>query len=330
MKPIKKVQNTKTRVSTHYKRRSGSRVITALKLQAQLFNTSLLRLLQTPFTSAIAIIVMAIAIALAGSFYVVVNNAQQLTDSLQTGQQISLFLDEKISDDQARILAKKLQSNIAINKVNVISKQQALEEFREYSGFGATLDTLESNPLPAVIQVYPKDSLGQAYQIKHLVKQLQQEPAVDFAQIDMQWLARLQAMVQMTNSIALILTALLAVAVLFIVGNSIRSELQARRDEVIVIKLVGATNAFICLPFLYTGFWYGFISGLLAWCFISLILLVINTSVEQLAILYQSQFQIQFMSFSESIFLLVASSSFAILGALTVVSYQLRLLKPSI
>ncbi len=328
MKAVRKARGQNVRNSNTTKRGPESSVLTSLKLQGQLLNASLLRLLLAPFTSAMAITVMAIAIALAGSFYVLVNNAQQLVNSLQTGKQISLFLHEKISDDQAKMLAQKLLTNEAIENVSVITKQQALAEFQQYSGFGAALNALESNPLPAVIQVYPKDSLTEAIQLRGLLEQMQHEEAVDFAQMDMQWLARLQAIMQMANRIVLILTGLLAVAVLFIIGNTIRSELQTRRDEVIVTKLVGGTNTFICLPFLYTGFWYGFISGALAWCVISLILLTVNTQIDQLALLYQSQFHIQFMSFSESIYLLMASSTLGVLGAFTVAMHQLSILKP--
>ncbi|SMG63024.1 cell division protein FtsX [methanotrophic bacterial endosymbiont of Bathymodiolus sp.] len=328
MKPVRKNPEQKPRLGRTTKRGAESRWLSSLRLQGQSLNSSLLRLLRAPFTSAIAITVMAIAIALAGSFYLLVNNAQQLVNSLQTGKQISLFLQHNISDDQARLLAQKLQANAAIAKISVISKEQALAEFQQYSGFGAALNALESNPLPAVIQVYPQDSLTEAYQFKQLLKQLQHEQAVDFAQMDMQWLARLQAIMQMANSVVFILTALLAVAVLFIIGNTIRSELQSRRDEVIVTKLVGGTNTFICLPFLYTGFWYGFISGLVAWCVISVMLLMLNAPLEQLALLYQSQFALQFMSFSETIVLLMASSTLGIVGAFSVVSYQLKLLKP--
>ena len=226
MKAVRKARGQNVRNSNTTKRGPESSVLTSLKLQGQLLNASLLRLLLAPFTSAMAITVMAIAIALAGSFYVLVNNAQQLVNSLQTGKQISLFLHEKISDDQAKMLAQKLLTNEAIENVSVITKQQALAEFQQYSGFGAALNALESNPLPAVIQVYPKDSLTEAIQLTDLLGQMQHEQAVDFAQMDMQWLARLQAIMQMANRIVLILTGLLAVAVLFIIGNTIRSELQ--------------------------------------------------------------------------------------------------------
>ena len=142
------------------------------------------------------------------------------------------------------------------------------------------------------------------------------------------WVARLQSIMQIANRVVVLLASLLAIAVVFITGNTIRLELQARRDEVIVTKLVGGTNAFICLPFLYTGFWFGFISGVIAWCIILLMLFMINSPVEQLSLLYQSQFHLHFMSLSESSFLVLASSTLGVLGALAVVSHQLRLLKP--
>lgn len=328
MRQVRKAPQARARVAKTTKRGAESRALTLLQLQQQALISSLSRLLRAPFTSAMAITVMAIAIALAGSFYVLVNNAQQLVDSLQAGKQISLFLQGKVGDDQARVLAAKIQANEGVAKVSVISRQQALAEFREYSGFGAALNALEKNPLPVVIQVTPQDTLTEAYQLQHLLEVLQYEPEVDFAQLDMQWLARLQAIMQMANSVVLILTVLLAIAVLFIIGNTIRAELQTRHDEVVITKLVGGTNAFICLPFLYTGFWYGFVSGVVAWCVISLILLMINTPLAQLALLYQSQFQLQFMSFTETILLLTASSALGVIGAFSVASHQLRLLKP--
>jgi len=190
------------------KRRAENRALTSLQLNQQSLVSSLLRLIRCPFSSAMAIMVMAIAIALAGSFYVLVNNAQQLLNSLQTGKQISLFLHENISDQQARRLAVELQANKAIQKVNVISRKQALEEFQQYSGFGEALNALETNPLPIVIQVYPEESLSEAHQLTLLLEQMQHEQAVDFAQMDMQWLARLQAMMQMANRVVIILASL--------------------------------------------------------------------------------------------------------------------------
>lgn len=328
---MKSVKQGKVDRATPYKpvqRRRDNRFISQLQLHKTVLVASLVRLLSAPFTSAMAIMVMAIAIALAGSFYVLVGNAQQLVNSLQAGKQISLFLHEHTTDQQANRLVQELRAHEAIAKVNLITKQQALAEFKQYSGFGAALDALETNPLPAVLQVYPEESLTEAFQLAQLLSQLQTLQAVDFAQMDMEWVTRLQSIMQIVSRAVLVLSCLLALAVVFITGNTIRSELQTRRDEVVVTKLVGGTNGFICLPFIYAGFWYGFISAVLAWCIIFLLLFMIHAPIEQLTLLYQSQFQLHFLSIGESMVLVFASSVFGIIGSYAVASHQLRLLKP--
>ncbi|BCG62995.1 MAG: cell division transport system permease protein [Methyloprofundus sp.] len=310
------------------KRSAEGFVLIAIKMHWHALHSSLLRLWQTPFNSAMAIAVMAIAIALAGSFYILVSNAQQIVDSLQTGKQVSLFLHERVTEQQAQRLVQRLQKNEQIDAVTLITKQQALAEFQQYSGFGAALDALETNPLPNVIQVLPDNSVAEALQLTQLLAQLQQEREVDFAQMDMDWVARLQAIMQISSSVLVLLSVLLALAVVFITGNTIRLELQARREEVIVQKLVGATNRFISLPFLYSGFWFGLLAGLLAWSIIVLMLLLISTPVEQLSVLYQSHFQLHFLSFTESMLLFFGAAVLGIVGAQAVAYHQLRQLKP--
>lgn len=310
------------------KRGRDGRVYTILKQHKTALYASFVRLLREPFASAMAVTVMAIAIALAGSFYVLVENAQQLVNSFQSGKQMSLFLHQKISDRQANELVKQLEKNQAIAKVSLITKQQALQEFQQYSGFGAALNALEENPLPAVLQVYPVDSITDTEQLKQLLVQMQSLPPVDFAQLDMSWIARLKSMMHIASRLVVLFSGLLALAVLFIVGNTIRSELQARQDEVMITKLVGGTNAFICLPFVYAGFWYGFISGIFAWCITAFLLLMIHSPIEQLSLLYQSQMKLQFMSFQASVILLSVSSLLGMLGAFAVANHQLSLLKP--
>jgi len=328
MKPVK--QSKVVHASKYKSTRRGhdNRILNSLRLNKIALIASLVRLLRTPFTSAMAVTVMVIAISLAGSFYVLVSNAQQLVAALQTGKQISLFLEDKISNQQASRLAQEIRLNEAVDKVTLISKQQALAEFKQYSGFGAALDALESNPLPVVLQVYPKESLTEAAQLTILLTQMKSQQGVDFAQIDMEWVMRLDSIMQVVSRIVVLLSVLLALAVVFITGNTIRAELQARHDEVVITKLVGGTNTFIFLPFLYTGFWYGFISGALAWCVISLMFIMINAPIERLSLLYQSQFQMHFMSAGESALLLLASAALGVIGACSVASYQLGLLKP--
>ena len=290
--------------------------------------SSLGRLSRTPFSSTMTILVLAIAIALASSFYIVVANIQQLTGNLESSNQMSLFLHENITDAAGQKLAEQLQQNGSVVEVKFISKKQALEEFKANSGFSDALNALERNPLPSVIQVLPKNALENNADIEKLMADFKQFPQVDFVQVDMQWVARLQTIMLIASRGVMLVSVLLGFAVTFITGNTIRLELQNRQDEVFISKLVGATHAFIQRPFLYTGFWLGFIAGFLGWLIVTIMLLILETPVEKLSTLYNSAFDLLFLSFSEFLLLLVISSVLAVAGSWAVLHYQLRQLKP--
>lgn len=290
--------------------------------------SSLGRLNRAPFTSSMTVLVLAIAIALASSFYIVVANIQQMTGSLESSNQMSLFLHDNITDAAGQKMAEQLQQNPSVAAVKFITKKQALEEFKANSGFADALNALQRNPLPSVIQVMPKNALENNEDIEKLMADFKQLPQVDFVQVDMQWVARLQTIMLIASRGVTLVSLLLGFAVTFITGNTIRLELQNRQDEVFISKLVGATHSFIQRPFLYTGFWLGFIAGFLGWLIVTIMLLILESPVEKLSTLYSSSFELLFLSFSEFILLLMISSLLAVLGSWAVLHYQLRQLKP--
>lgn len=304
------------------------------RLQAHLLNhahglfSSLGRLARTPFASAMTVLVLSIAIALAACFYIVVANVQQLTGNLETSNQMSLFLKDHVTEAAGQKMLEQLKQNPNVEFAKFISKEQAMAEFKAKSGFGDALNALTSNPLPHVIQLLPKHSLESNEAIQQLMSDFKQLPNVDFVQVDMQWVARVQTLMVIASRSVTLVSFLLGFAVTFITGNTIRLELQNRQDEVYISKLVGATNAFIQRPFLYAGFWLGFISGFLAWLIVTFMLLIVESPVERLSSLYNSNFDMQFLSFGEFLLLLLMSAGLAILGAWAVLYYQLRQIKP--
>ncbi len=295
---------------------------------AHAFFSSLGRLVRSPFTTLMTVLVLAITISLAGSFYLLVDNAQQLSGNLKASNQLSLFLKTNVSDSVGKKLAEKIAKNSQVEHVQVITKKQAMVEFKAYSGFGEALDALESNPLPTVIQILPKNTLKDDASIAKLLAEFKQLPQVDFVQMDMQWVKRLQTIMQLTGRGVTLLNLLLSMAVIFITGNTIRLELQNRREEVLIAKLVGATDSFVQRPFIYTGFWLGFFAGLFAWLILTIMMLVLESPVENLSALYNGAFNLQFLNFSETFVLLAISSFLGVLGAWIVLHYQLRQIKP--
>jgi cell division transport system permease protein len=306
-----------------HRKHSGQRLIELFK--AYLLNhahglfSSLGRLSRTPFTSVMTILVLAVAISLAGCFYIIVANVQQLTGNLQASNQMSLFLKEHVTESAAQKLAEQLKQNANIESIKFINKTQAMNEFKANSGFGEALH---------VIQVLPKHVLDNREALDQLMAEFKQIPQVELVQVDMQWVERLQAIMLIASRGVMVVSVLLGFAVTFITGNTIRLELQNRQDEVYISKLVGATHAFIQRPFLYTGFWLGFIAGFSAWLIVTVMLLILETPVEKLSALYSGSFELLFLSFGEFILLLMMTSALAVLGSWIVLHYQLRQIKP--
>lgn len=297
-------------------------------LHAHALFSSLGRLVASRFSSVMTIIVLAIAISLASGFYILVANLQQLAGNLEASNQISLFIKDEISEARTNKFADSIRKNPDIQEVKLITKEQGLADFQAYSGFGEAVKALEKNPLPLVIQVLPKKTLESEQALKALLDDFSRSAEVDFAQMDMQWVKRLQSIMEVVRCGVILLSLLLGVGVLFITANTIRLELYSRRDEVVIAKLVGATNGFILRPFLYSGFWIGFFSGMTAWFIVTVIMLILKQPVETLSRLYDSAFHVLFLGFTETLALLLISSALGVVGSWIVLHFQLQQLKP--
>ena len=289
---------------------------------------SLGRLLASPFGFFMTISVLAIAISLASGFYLLKVNLQQLTQHLEASTRISLFLREEVSELHAAKLLETIKAHPKVQQATLIDKEQGLEEFKTYSGFGAAISALKTNPLPVVIEVLPKNSLTNKQDLEALLHEFQQSQDVDMAQMDMQWLERLQSIVCVGETTATLFNLMLAFAVVFITANTIRLELNNRREEVIIAKLVGATDMFIQTPFLYAGLWIGLISGIVAWFLVTAMMVILRPSVEALSALYGGHFHLLFFSFAETFKLLAISTLLGVAGSWGVLVYQLRDTQP--
>ena len=323
------MRNNTNLPSNNTDKRFIDRLLAYFYIHAQVLFSSLGRLVRTPFTLAMTVAVMAIAVTLAAIFYLFVGNMQKLTGNLQETNQISLYLKADVSLQSAEKLASEIRARDGIAKVTVIGKEQGMTEFKAYSGFGDTLNMLDNNPLPIVLQVLPATTLSDLIKLRQITRNLSKPPQVDLVRMDMEWVKRLQSIVQFIQRGVFLLSILLGLAVLFITGNTIRLELQSRHDEILVLKLVGATYSFIQRPFLYTGFWLGFISGIVAWVLVVIIVLILDGPIDSLSMLYNSSFEVSFLSFMDTMGLLFISSFLGVLGAWGVLKYQILQIKPS-
>ncbi|WP_111638016.1 permease-like cell division protein FtsX [Marinomonas shanghaiensis] len=278
---------------------------------------SFMRLVSYPLASIMTVMVIAIALSLPGGLYVLLKNVQSVTDQWEQQSVITLYLFSNLEDTQALALSHRLSALDNVASVEYISKEEGLRYFEQSSGYEQIMSSLPENPLPIVLRVIPTLTVdvNTLASLQALRDQLAAQKEVEYAELDAQWLQRLANILSFGQRFVYALSVLLIVAVFLIVGNTIRMAVESRRDEVLVMKLVGATDAYIRRPFLYMGLWFGLLGGLFASLCILLLSWWVSTPAERLIELYQSGFQLQTFNADEIILCLTISALVGVVGA---------------
>ncbi|MGS2723428.1 permease-like cell division protein FtsX [Porticoccus sp. GXU_MW_L64] len=283
---------------------------------------------EMPLQATMTTLVIAIALALPAALYAVVNNVQQVSDGIESSAQMSLYLEHGSSLSAANKLQLQLKTRPLVSRAQLVSAQDALQEFQSHSGLGDALAQLDENPLPHVLVLEFDQAAVSPEQLSAMADELQKLPLVDSVRLDMQWVQRLHAILEMGRRVAFALGIALALGVLLVIGNTIRLAVENRRDEIVVVKLVGGTNGYVRRPFLYTGLWYGLAGGLLGWLLVCAGLLWLGASVAHLSALYDSGFKVVNLGIVELATLLVGGGGLGLVGAWLAVGRHLGDIEP--
>ncbi len=297
------------------------------QLHAQNFVGGLGRLMRHPFSAFLTGLVIAIALALPAGMRVIVNNADVLSESWEGVADFTVYLDFSVTEDRVLELATEIEARSDVARVEFVTRDDALEEFREASGFGSALDALEENPLPHSLVVRPLSE--ELTNIESLAAWLDAQPETQRVQLDTQWVRRLRGILALSERFIDVVSLLLGVGVLVVIGNTIRLEINNRREEIVVMKLVGGSDGFIRRPFLYLGFWYGLLGAIGAGLLIALTLILLREPVATLASLYGSEFRLAGLSLSELGALLGAGALLGLIGAALATARHLRSIEPT-
>ncbi len=304
---------------------SSERVSGALLHHQQMCRQSLSRLASTPVASLMTCLVMAIALVLPSVMMVAVNNIKQLSAGWDGTPQLTLYLR---TNSEPVELMKRLSADSRIESLVYLSADQALAEFEQYSGLADITAQLDNNPLPAILVLRPELGALQGDGGGKLVAEMQALPQVDLASLDLEWIERLRQILQLTERASWLLATLLAMAVLLVIGNTIRLAIENRRSEIVVIKLVGGSDAYVRRPFLYTGLWYGASAGLIAAFLVQVLVLLVEGPAERLAELYQSRFELQGLGLEATLLLVVSGALLGWCGAWLASFRHLRDIEP--
>ena len=301
---------------------------TWLERHAQTLVASLGRLVRQPFATVLTIAVIGLALALPACLHLVVANARAVTANFEETVQLSVYLEAGIGQADARSIADEIAARDDVSQARLVTPDEGLEEFKQLSGFGAALEALPANPQPFAIVVRPARGFDGPVAVDGLAGDLRSIKRVDLVQVDTAWVRRLQAILEVLRRIVQVAATLFGLGVLAVVGNTIRLDINNRRDEIEVTKLVGGSNAFVRRPFLYAGFWYGLAGALAAWATVAIAVAGIREPVAQLAAEYGSSFQLQGLEGDAVLTLLGIGSALGWIGAWVSATYHLRKIEP--
>lgn len=280
-----------------------------------------------PGGSVLNVLVVAIALALPLALQILIDNARQMAPAFEDASDLTIYLRLELAEGEGRALGTELEARADVESTRFISNTEGLADLRSRSGLGAALDALTENPLPHVIKLRPVDAGIE--QVDALVADLGTREEIDFVQLDRIWAERLAAFLSLGERAVNVVSVLLAAAVILVIGNTIRLEINNRRTEIEVQKLVGGTDAFIRRPFLYSGLVLGLSGAVAAALLVSISLWLLAAPVRELASLYASDFSLSSLSFGGLVTLGGGGSLLGLLGAWLATARHLRAIEPA-
>jgi cell division transport system permease protein len=299
-----------------------------LERHAQALLGSLGRLARQPFATALTVLVIGIALALPAALYLAVANMRVVTAGLDDTVQLSAYLEMSTTAAGAKRVAAAIEAIEGVTDAVLVSPDEGLAEFRQLSGIGDALQALPENPLPWLVQVRPSPPHDSAAEVERLAAELREIEGVEMVDADSAWVRRLHAIEDTMQRIVLLVATLLAAGVLGVVGNTIRLEINGRRAEIEVTKLVGGSNRFVRRPFLYSGLWQGLGGGILAVGLVAAGLAALAPYVAGVAAAYGATFALEGLSPREWLVVIGGGALLGLVGAWLAATYHLRRIEP--
>ncbi len=299
----------------------------SLAFHAEAVSQSLNFMAKKPLANAMTILIIAVALALPAFFWVFTDNLNQATANWQRSDHISLYLKPMNASAQKDLLVS-LQHTQAVGQATLKSSAEGLAELAKQEGMHDIMRYLPENPLPAVIDVVPSGTVDSPSQLNDLVKQLQRLPNVDQVKLDMEWINRLHAIIHVAAKFAHGLMILLALAVILIIGTTLRLAIHNRHEEIQVLKLIGAKDSFIVRPYLYLGIWYGAAGAFIAMLMINILVLSTAAMINQVVSVYEMHYSLSGMSIRQTLPLMAFAIILGGLAAVFSVRRQLQSIEP--
>ena len=246
-----------------------------------------------PVGTVVTVLAIAVALSLPFALYVILDNAHRALGGLDRSAHLTAFLRHELGETEAVAVASAIRKWDEVKHVRVVTRSKALADYEQMTGFEDVRAIFEGrNPLPDLVVVTARDENSDRAALVALRDRVSARTEVDAVELDLVWVDRLAAILETLRRIVQVLFAILGLGILLVVGNTIRLSVESRREEIGIIRLFGATDAFVRRPFLYTGLWYGLTAGGVACVLVAVATRLAQGPVERLVTLYASDFEL--------------------------------------
>lgn len=284
---------------------------------------------KSPGSFSLNMLVVAITLALPFAGLTILENVRPVSQQLSVEPEISIFMAMDTPRERTVALSPQIRSIVQASKssakLEFIPRERALALLKDRTGLSDAITALGENPLPDgyVLKLAGFQDASDAARVDVLAAQLKALPEVEYVQVDSAWVKRLAALLHVLRLALFFLGAILGTVVIAVVFNTIRLQVLTQRDEIEVCRMFGATDAYICRPFYYTGALLGLFAGTAALGMVALALHPLNDAVADFARLYASEFRLAALDLTTVIALLTISAGMGVFGALLSVKKHL-------
>jgi cell division transport system permease protein len=217
------------------------------------------------FVNAITIGTIALALVIFSTYLLIYSNLGRLLGEWQKRIGATVYLVDGLDKGPIAELEARIGAVEGVRKIRFTTAEQALEKFRVQLGDDADLlDGLDANPLPDSFDIMPTPDYFDHEKITEMSEEISSFPGVEEVEYGREWIDKFSDVMNLLQAAGLILGGLLLLAGLLIISNTIKLTVFARKDEIDIMRLVGATNTFIKLPFLIEGLLQGLAGALVA------------------------------------------------------------------
>lgn len=293
------------------------------------FRQALLALSRSIGITSLAVATIAVALTVVATFAVIVTNLQRVAEELGRDVEISVYLTPDVTREAALAVGREVDDWPDIDGVRYLSSAAAMEEFRTVLGDDAVLlEGLPSDLLPASLEVRLAPRSWRRDEVDALAVKLGALPVADDVRFGQENIERVNALLSFARIVAMILAVALCLGTILIVSNTIRLTVYARRDEIEIMSLVGATNAFVRAPFVLEGAIQGFAGGLLASALLFGMEEGLRVGLESGLSYAYGPITLSFVPLELVAYLLAAGLTLGVIGSLLAVGRFLRVTDP--